>query len=253
MNREAGYTNANATGPSSEDRRELALVCLGVIVPVFNEAATVDELLRRVLAQPCVQEVVGVDDASTDGTGERLGVWPARDARVQVLRHPVNRGKGAAIRSGFARVSAPVVIIQDADLEYDPADYERLLGPIRRQEADVVYGSRFAPGTRPVSAWWHTGGNRLLTAFTNVITGLRLTDEATCYKVFRREVLARLTLREERFGFCPEVTVKLSRRGVRILEVPIHYAARSRAQGKKLRWRDGLVALGCLLRYTLRP
>ena len=222
-------------------------------MPVFNEAATLDEILRRVLAQSCVQEVVVVDDASTDGTSEILAAWPARDARLRVLSHPINRGKGAAIRTGMAQMSAPVVIIQDADLEYDPSDYGRLLDPVRRGEAEVVYGSRFAGKIRPASAWWHRWGNGLLTWATNLMTGLRLTDEATCYKLFRRDVIARLELKEDRFGFCPEVTVKVSKLGMRLVEVPISYCPRSHREGKKIRLRDGLDALRCLVKYSLGP
>ena len=225
-------------------------VCLGVVMPVFNEAATLNEILRRVLAQPCVKEVVVVDDASTDGTSESLTDWPARDARVQVVRHSTNRGKGAAIRTGLAYIRTHTIIIQDGDLEYDPGDYERLLEPIRRGEANVVYGSRFAGQNPPATVWWHRWGIGLLTWVTNVFTGLRLTDEATCYKLFRRELLDRFELREDKFGFCPEVTVKLSKLGVRFVEVPISYRRRLRREGKKIRLRDGLIALRCIVKYS---
>ena len=191
-----------------------------------------------------------MDDTSTDGTSE-IRAWPARDAS-SVLSHSVNRGKGAAIH-GLAQMSTPVVIIQDADLEYDPSDYERLLDPVRRGEAEVVYGSRFAGKIRPASAWWHRWGNGLLTWATNLMTGLRLTDEATCYKLFRRDVIARLELKEDRFGFCPEVTVKVSKLGMRLVEVPISYCPRSHREGKKIRLRDGLDALRCLVKYSLGP
>jgi glycosyltransferase involved in cell wall biosynthesis len=228
------------------------IACLGVVIPVFNEVATIDEILRRVLAQISVCEVIVVNDSSNDGTAECLGSWPALDKRVTVLSHSTNRGKGAAIRTGIAHVSAPVVIIQDADLEYDPHDYERLLAPIRADEADVVYGSRFAGVAKPATTWWHVLGNRLLTWTTNLVTGLRLTDEATCYKVFRRDVLASIELAEDGFGFCPEVTVKVSKLHVRIVELPISYRPRTRNEGKKIRLRDGVDALYCLVKYSLR-
>ena len=228
----------------------LPSLCLGVVMPVFNEAATLDEILRRVLAQPCVKEVVVVDDASTDRTSGILTAWPARDARVQVVSHSTNRGKGAAIHTGLAYIRAHTIIIQDGDLEYDPGDYERLLEPIRRGEADVVYGSRFAGQNRSPTVWWHRWGIGLLTWVTNVFTGLRLTDEATCYKLLRRELLDRFELREEKFGFCPEVTVKLSKLGVRFVEVPISYRRRLRGEGKKIRLRDGLIALRCVVKYS---
>lgn len=228
----------------------LQTVCLGVVIPVFDEAGTVDEILRRVLAQGCVQEVVIVDDASTDGTSGMLASWVALDPRVRIVSHVFNRGKGAAIRSGLDSISAPVVIIQDADLEYDPMDYERLLEPIRNEQADVVYGSRFAGRERPATVWWHCLGIGLLTRVTNALTGLTLTDEATCYKVFRRDVMERLNLEEDRFGFCPEVTVKISRLGVRLREIPISYHPRTCREGKKIRLRDGFRALWCLVKYS---
>ncbi|MEK7675813.1 MAG: glycosyltransferase family 2 protein [Verrucomicrobiota bacterium] len=253
MNHQTSAIEAGTARLGETSSLALGTACLGVVMPVFNEAATLDEILRRVLAQSCVQEVVVVDDASTDGTSEILAAWPARDARLRVLSHSVNRGKGAAIRTGLAQMSTPVVIIQDADLEYDPSDYERLLDPVRRGEAEVVYGSRFAGKIRPASAWWHRWGNGLLTWATNLMTGLRLTDEATCYKLFRRDVIARLELKEDRFGFCPEVTVKVSKLGMRLVEVPISYCPRSHREGKKIRLRDGLDALRCLVKYSLGP
>ena len=175
---------------------------------------------------------------------------PTADARVRLVQHERNRGKGAAVRSGFAVATAPVLVIQDADLEYDPADYARLLQPIVSGAADVVYGSRFMNGQPAKSPWWHRTGNRLLTWFTNWVTGLRLTDEATCYKLFRRELLPGLQLSEDGFGFCPEFTAKLSRQGVRIVEVPVRYEGRSHAQGKKLRLRHGWEAVRCLVKYS---
>jgi glycosyltransferase involved in cell wall biosynthesis len=240
-----------ATLASESNPLSLAAGCLSVLMPVYNEAGTLNELLRRVLAQPSVEEVIAINDGSTDGTATLLSAWQSLDARVRVLHHSVNRGKGAAIRTGLVQTCAPVIIIQDADLEYDPNEYERLLEPIRLGKADVVYGSRFAGNVRPATAWWHHWGNKLLTHATNVVTGMRLTDEATCYKVFRREVLDGLVLKEDRFGFCPEVTVKVSKLGIRFTEVPIHYRPRSRQEGKKIRFSDGLSALRCLVKYGL--
>jgi len=199
-----------------------------------------------------VAEVIVVDDGSTDGTWQKLQSWPARDPRVRVYRQERNRGKGAAIRRALQEVSAEIVVIQDADLEYDPADWGAMVELIRSGRADVVYGSRFAPGACARTPWWHRGLNRLLTWASNRITGLVLTDEATCYKMFRREVLLGLDLKEDGFGFCPEVTAKLARKGVRIVEVPIRYTARSRSEGKKLRLKDGWEALCCLWRYSRR-
>ncbi|HXG49165.1 MAG TPA: glycosyltransferase family 2 protein [Methylomirabilota bacterium] len=224
--------------------------CLAVIMPVFNEVATVVPVLRKVLDQACVKEVLVVDDGSTDGTGERIRKWARHHPRVRLLSRERNRGKGAAIRWALEVVTAPVTIIQDADLEYDPGEYEKLLEPIRREGVSVVYGSRFLDRRRALLPKWQLWCNRSLTTVANWITRLRLTDEATCFKVFRTELLRQLRLEEDGFGFCPEVTAKLARRGIRIAEVPISYRARSRAEGKKLRWRDGVDALRCLLSYT---
>ena len=232
----------------SETGKTAALLC--VVMPCFNEARTVNEIIRRVLAQSVVAQLIIVDDGSTDGTWDLLAQWPAHDARVQLVRHERNRGKGAALRSGFAVASAPWVVVQDADLEYNPADYPALLQPILRGEADVVYGSRFFEGAPRGSPWWHWTVNRLLTLFSNWVTGLRLTDEATCYKLFRRELLHGILLKEDGFGFCPELTATFSRQNVKILEVPIRYNGRSRAQGKKLRLRHGAEAVWCLLKYS---
>jgi glycosyltransferase involved in cell wall biosynthesis len=218
-------------------------------MPCYNEARTVDEIVRRVLAQPVVAELVAVDDASTDGTWERLKAWPARDSRVRVYRHERNRGKGAALRTAFSQVSSAIVVVQDADLEYDPADFLRLVIPILRGEADVVYGTRFTSQAHPSSPWWHRLGNRLLTWSSNHATGLRLTDEATCYKMFRRELLNRFTLHEDGFGFCPEFTAKVARVGARLVEMPIAYHPRRCSDGKKIRLRHGLGALWCVIKY----
>lgn len=222
-------------------------------MPVFNEERTVAELLRRVLARPEVHEVVAVDDGSTDGTWRELESLAKMDSRVRLLRHPMNRGKGAAVRTGLAALTAPYAIVQDADLEYDPTDYAKIIKPLIAGEADVVYGSRFLDASLANTARWHRAGNGWLTAAARVITGLRLTDEATCYKAIRRELLPLLALREEGFGFCPEFTAKVARLKLRVKEVPVHYRARSAADGKKIRLRHGFEALWCLVRYTWGP
>jgi glycosyltransferase involved in cell wall biosynthesis len=222
---------------------------LSVVVPCYNEEATVVACLERVLASPYVAEVVVVDDASTDATLERLG--ELADPRLRVLRQPVNRGKGAALRRGFAEAACPFVVIQDADLEYDPADYAQLLGPLLDGSADVVFGSRFV-SDRPhrVLYFWHSVGNRLLTLLSNAFTNLNLTDMETCYKAFRREVLDDITLEEDRFGIEPELTAKVAAAGFRIYEVGISYSGRTYDEGKKIGWRDGVHALTCILRYS---
>ncbi len=220
-------------------------------MPVFNEAATIVEVIRQVLAQPTVQELVVVDDASTDGTWEVLQSVSDEKSRVRLFRHERNRGKGAALRTGFEKVQAPFVLIQDADLEYDPAEYPRLLKPILDGKADVVFGSRFlGSGSHRVLYYWHSLGNRFLTTLSNMATNLNLTDMETCYKMFRLEVLQRIRLKEDRFGFEPEITAKVSRLGVRIYEVSISYYGRTYAEGKKIGWRDGVRALWCILKYN---
>jgi glycosyltransferase involved in cell wall biosynthesis len=225
---------------------------LGIVMPVFNEERWLDTILERVLARPEVAQLVAVDDGSTDGSWAKLQEWPAKDPRVKIIRHERNRGKGAAIRTALAQLDTPLILIQDADLEYDPADYAPLLEPILRNEADVVYGSRFLAGTNG-NPQWHTLGNRLLTAACNRLTGLQLTDEATCYKLFTREVLEQIQLTEDGFGFCPEVTAKVARLvrdgNVRLREVPISYHGRSNADGKKIRLRDGVSALASLWKH----
>lgn len=220
-----------------------------MVMPCYNEEATVLEMLSRVLESPLVAEVVMVDDASTDGT---LGlVRSVEDRRLRIVEHAVNRGKGAAVRSGFAEVRSEYVIVQDADLEYDPGDYPALLQPLLAGQADVVFGSRFLTG-RPhrVLYFWHFVGNRLLTTLSNVFTNLNLTDMETCYKVFRRGVIESLQVQEDRFGFEPEITAKVARAGWRVYEVGISYAGRTYAEGKKIGWRDGFSAVRCILRYS---
>jgi glycosyltransferase involved in cell wall biosynthesis len=226
---------------------------LSVVVPVFNEERTLERLLGAVLEAPLPagleRELVIVDDASVDGTARILESYAADD-RVRVFLQPTNRGKGAALRRGFAEARGEVVVVQDADLEYDPRDYPRLLAPILEGKADVVYGSRFMGGdAHRVLFFWHMVGNRFLTLLSNVTTNLNLTDMETCYKTFRRDVLERLDLHEDRFGIEPEITAKLARLRVRIFEVGISYAGRTYEEGKKIGWRDGLHALWCIIKY----
>ena len=225
--------------------------CLSVVMPVYNEAATVAEVIKVVLAQRPVQQLVVVDDASTDGTWEKLQLLAQNEPRIMLVRHEANQGKGAALRMGFARATAPVVMVQDADLEYDPTEYHQLLVPILSGKADVVFGSRFlGAGAHRVLYYWHSVGNNLLTAFSNMATNLNLSDMETCYKVFRREVIQQIKIEEDRFGFEPEITAKVARLNVRIYEVAISYYGRTYAEGKKIGWRDGFHALWCILKYN---
>lgn len=223
-------------------------VTLAVIIPVFNEQETVALCLERVLAQPFVDEVVVVDDGSTDLTATVLA--HSSDDRIRVLTHPVNRGKGAAIRTAVPHIQSEVTVIQDADLEYDPADIKKLLRPIQDGLADVVYGSRFVTGeSRRVLLYWHSLGNRVLTTLTNMVADINLTDMETCYKVFRTDLLRSIHLREDRFGFEPEVTIKLAKAQARIFEVGISYSGRTYSEGKKIGWKDGVSALRCIVQY----
>ncbi len=222
--------------------------CLSVVMPAFNEEATVLEAIDEVLASPWVSEVVVVDDCSTDRTAELLAT--VDDPKVRVLHHEQNQGKGAALRTGFAAVSSEYVIVQDADLEYDAGEYGTLLEPLLDGRADVVYGSRFAGGeSHRVLFFWHSVGNKLLTLASNMVTNLNLTDMETCYKAFRTEVLQRVEIEEDRFGFEPEITAKLARLGVRFYEVGISYDGRTYEEGKKIGWRDGVWAFVCIARY----
>lgn len=222
---------------------------LSIVIPVFNEKNTVRELLRRVEEADAGvdKEIIIVDDCSTDGT--RAILMGLDKPGVKVLLHEKNRGKGAALRTGFAEAAGDIVLIQDADLEYNPAEYPRLLEPILDGRADVVYGSRFLGGPHRVLFFWHYVGNRFLTTLSNMATNLNLTDMETCYKVFRREILRKITLRSERFGVEPEITIKISRLKCRIYEVPISYAGRDYSEGKKIGWKDGLAALFHIIRY----
>jgi glycosyltransferase involved in cell wall biosynthesis len=226
---------------------------LSVVIPVYNEVGTIRQVVQRVRAVGVPCELIAVDDGSTDGTAEVLAEL-ARDAGVRVVRHAANRGKGAAIRSGFAVVRGDVVIIQDADLEYDPRDYPLLLGPILEDRADVVYGSRFSSNDRPVARYWHQTGNRAVTWLSNVFTNLKLTDVETGYKVVRRALIEQIlpSLREDGFGIELELTAKLARLNqVRFYELPISYSPRGYVEGKKIGWRDALRAIWCAVRYSL--
>jgi glycosyltransferase involved in cell wall biosynthesis len=232
---------------SGEATQEQA--CLSVVMACFNEAATVGQVVERVLASPYTSEVVAVDDGSTDGTRAALGA--IADPRLVVIEQSTNRGKGAALRRGFARARGPLVIVQDADLEYDPAEFGAVLAPLLEGKADVVYGSRFHTAKpHRVLYFWHSVGNRFLTTLSNMSTNLNLTDMETCYKAFRREVLDNIELREDRFGFEAEITAKVAGGGWRIYEVGVSYSGRTYAQGKKIDWRDGLKALYCIVRYS---
>ncbi|HSY74444.1 MAG TPA: glycosyltransferase family 2 protein [Dongiaceae bacterium] len=225
--------------------------CLSVVMPVFNEAATVGEVIKTVLSQRPVQQLVIVDDCSTDGTWEKLQPLAQNEPRIKLVHHEINQGKGAALRTGFTHATSAIVIIQDADLEYDPSEYFRLLTPILSGKADVVFGSRFiGSDAHRVLYYWHSVGNNLLTTFSNMATGVNLTDMETCYKTFRREIIQKITIEENRFGFEPEITAKVARLNVRIYEVAISYYGRTYAEGKKIGWRDGFRALWCIFKYN---
>ena len=224
---------------------------LTVCIPVYNEAATIEQVVDRVRRMPIPAEIIAVDDASSDGSGDVLERLRAAGKVDRVVRHPANRGKGAAIRSAIAHASGQVVVIQDADLEYDPLDLPVLLGPIADGKADAVYGSRFLGGPHRVLYFWHYVGNRFLTLLSNMFTNLNLTDMETCYKLVRTDLLKRLPLSANRFGFEVEVTARLAQAQARIWELPISYSGRTYAEGKKITWRDGFAALFHILRYNL--
>ena len=226
---------------------------LSVVIPVYNEMETLRELLDAVLAveMDIEKEIIAVDDCSTDGTTDLLGKL-SQELGIKVQYHKVNQGKGAALRTGFNAATGDVIIIQDADLEYDPNEYPKLLAPIIKGKADVVYGSRFAGGeSHRVLYFWHSIGNKFLTLLSNMLTNLNLTDMEVCYKVFTKEVLKKLTICEDRFGFEPEITAKVSRLGCRIYEVGISYSGRTYSEGKKIGWRDGFRAIWCILKYNI--
>jgi glycosyltransferase involved in cell wall biosynthesis len=243
---------------------------VSIVIPVYNERAFIEEVLLRVQASsPVDKEILVIDDKSTDGTRALLEEFdkaqsgglrevPVQNGKarlsldnIRFLFQPQNAGKGAALRRGFESASGDVVLVQDADLEYDPKDYEKLLEPIFDGKADVVYGSRFLGGPQRVHYFWHYCGNKFLTLLSDVFTNLKLTDMETCYKVFRREVLQNIRLQSDRFGFEPEITAKISKGTWRIYEVSISYAGRTYAEGKKITWRDGISTLWCILRFNL--
>jgi glycosyltransferase involved in cell wall biosynthesis len=240
---------------------------LSVVIPVYNEKATIDEILRRVIDTPFRKEIILVDDCSTDGTRQILENLATRQSRgeasapandgddpielrdLRFFFQSQNQGKGAALRRGFAETTGEIVLVQDADLEYDPRDYSKLLEPILDGRADVVFGSRFLGGPQRVHYFWHYVANKCLTLLSDIFTNLKITDMETCYKVFRKEVLQGIRIRSDRFGFEPEITAKIAKRSWRIYEVPITYAGRTYEEGKKITWKDGVQALWCIIRF----
>jgi glycosyltransferase involved in cell wall biosynthesis len=225
---------------------------LSVIIPVYNEAATIGEIIERVRRAPIdlPRELIVVDDGSTDATPQVLEKIVAdHPADIQIVSRTVNGGKGAAIRTGISHARGQIILVQDADLEYDPRDYPLLLEPILEDQADVVFGNRFHGGPHRVLYFWHYTANRFLTLLSNLLTGLNLSDMEVGYKLFRADVLKRITLKSDRFGFEPEITVKVAKLGCRVYEVPIRYYGRTYAEGKKITWRDGLAALAHIIRY----
>lgn len=225
--------------------------CLSLVMPAYNEQATILQAIERVLEEPFVAELIVVNDASTDSTASLLDTLA--DPRIQVLTHAKNQGKGAALRTGIAQATGEYVGIQDADLEYDPSDLARLLVPLEGGLADVVYGSRFLTGdAHRVLLFWHSIGNKALTLASNAFANVNLTDMETCYKVFRREWIQSITIEEDRFGFEPEITIKMARRRARIYEVGISYSGRSYEDGKKINWKDGVSAARCIVKYAWR-
>jgi glycosyltransferase involved in cell wall biosynthesis len=227
-----------------------SLAQLSVVIPAYNESATILAAVQAVLRQECVLEIIVVDDGSTDDTLAIASNIARAEPRVHLLQHNKNQGKGAAVRTGLKSATGEYVIIQDADLEYDPADYSTILKPFLDGKADVVFGTRFSGGgAHRVLYYWHYLGNRLLTLLSNMATNLNLTDMECCYKAMRRSIVDRLNLKEERFGIEPEITAKIARQGVRIYEVSVSYYGRTYAEGKKIRWKDGVRAIWCIFKY----
>ena len=224
---------------------------ISVVIPVYNEAKTVRELIARVQSVPLDKEIIIVDDGSSDGTREVLGEFKNREG-ITVLFHEKNQGKGAALRTAFQQVKGDIVIIQDADLEYDPQEYGKLIKPILDGKADAVYGSRFLGGPHRVLLFWHYVGNKILTLFSNMLTNLNLTDMETCYKVFKASLLKQFTIESNRFGVEPEITTKLAKLKCRIYEVDISYSGRDYTEGKKINWKDGLAAFYWIIKFTFR-
>jgi len=220
---------------------------LSIVIPVYNERATISEILKRVSATPYEKEIIVVDDGSTDGTREWLKT--VKDKNIRVFFHEKNMGKGAALRTGFGYVTGDIVIVQDADLEYNPEEYGSLIDPIIDGRADVVYGSRFLGGPHRVLFFWHYVGNKFLTLISNMFTNLNLTDMETCYKAFRASLLEKISIKSNRFGFEPEITAKFAKLGCRIYETPISYSGRDYKEGKKITWKDGLAALYYIIRF----
>jgi glycosyltransferase involved in cell wall biosynthesis len=222
---------------------------LSVVIPVYNEERTIEEIVRRVQRVPIPKEIIIVDDCSTDSTRETLKAMKGEG--IKVFFHEKNQGKGAALRTGFEKVTGDIVIVQDADLEYNPDEYLSLIQPIVDGRADVVYGSRFLGGPHRVLFFWHYVGNRILTLISNMITNINLSDMETCYKVFRAEVLKKVKIESDRFGFEPEITAKIAKLKCRVYETPISYSGRDYTEGKKITWKDGFSAFWCILKFNL--
>lgn len=222
---------------------------LSVVMPVYNEKETIEKIIDLVFDEPTDKELIIVDDFSKDGTRDILHNYQREN--VKIFFHEYNQGKGAALRTGFQHCTGDVVVVQDADMEYDPQEYSRLIKPIVENKADVVFGSRFSGQEKRVLYYWHTLGNKFLTLLSNMMTNLNLTDMETCYKVFRREIIQSIEVESDRFGFEPEVTAKIAKMGCRLYEVPISYHGRSYAEGKKITWKDGFSAIWCILKFNL--
>ncbi len=222
---------------------------LSVLIPVYNEKDTIQEIINRVLAEETAKEIIIVDDMSNDGTRDFLKTY--HHDQVKIFFHETNQGKGAAIRTAIEHISGDIAVIQDADLEYNPGEYKRLIKPIVENNADVVYGSRFSGPEQRVLYFWHFVGNKVLTVFSNMLTNLNLSDMETCYKAFRSDVIKKIKIETHRFGMEPEITAKIAKMGCRIYEVPISYYGRDYSEGKKITWRDGFSAIWCIIKFNL--